>query len=246
VRPKSLLHQAIDGSYICADYELRVTRRCCADDLECAEFDPFQYRASHEIVLAFINRRKDSPINTREVTPLSTGRTVYRLAYGDRHRGATWHDEAHNVVWLLAYAQHEFEGAGDAFPYFKALDADDRLLPTTADYEDLFHAQADRLAHAVPAECVAVLENARAAPGTEVSVDIAGQVHLACCVEKTDGLEEVTIAINYRGLTTDNLPIILASFFPDATPDELENVGGIAGRELGADEVAYRWLRGDD
>jgi hypothetical protein len=242
VRPKSLLHQAIDGSYICADYELRVTRRCCADDLGCAGADPFQYRASHEIVLAFINRRKDSPINTREVTPLSTGRTVYRLAYGDRHRGATWHDDAHNVVWLLAYAQHEFEGTGDAFPYFKALDAKDRLLPDTADYEDLFHAQADRLAHAVPAECIAVLEHGRAALGTEVSDDIAGQVHLACCVEKTDGLEEVTIAIKYRGLTTDNLPIVLASFFPDATPDELEIAGDIAGRQLGADEVAYRWI----
>jgi hypothetical protein len=242
MRPKSLIHQAIDGSYICADYELRVTRRCRADDLDCAEADPFVYRASHEIVLAIINRRKDSPINTREVTPLSTGRTVYRLAYGNRHRGATWYDEAHSVVWLLAYAQHEFEDTGDAFPYFKALDADDRLLPAAADYEDLFHAQADRLAHAVPAECIAALESARAAPGTEVSADIAGQVRLGCCVEETDVLQEVTIAIKYRGLTTDNLPIILASFFPDTTPDELENVGGIADRQLGADEVAYRWL----
>jgi hypothetical protein len=244
VRPKSLLHHAIDGSYICADYELRVTRRCCADDLNCAESDPFVYRASHEIMLAFINRRKDSPINTREVTPLTTGRTVYRLAYGDRHRGATWHDEAHNVVWLLAYAQHEFEGAGDAFPYFKALDAHGRLLPDTADYEDLFHAQAERLAHAVPAECIAVLDDARAAPGTEVTADIAAQVQLACCVETTDGLEEVTIAIKYQGLTTDNLPIILASFFPDATPGQLDNGVDIAGRQLDADEVAYRWLRG--
>lgn len=181
-------------------------------------------------------------MNTREVTPLSTGKTVYRLAYGDRHRGATWHDEAHDVVWLLAYAQHEFEGAGDAFPYFKSLDADDRLLPTVEDYEELFRAQADRLAHAVPAQCLEMLEDARSTPGTEVSGDIAGHVHVVCCVEQADGLEEVTIAIKYRGLTTDSLPIILASFFPDARADRLENVRRIGGRDLDTDEVAYRWL----
>lgn len=243
MRPKSLLHQAIDGSYLCAGYELRITRRCGAEDLDCAELDPFTHRASHEIVRAFINRRQEKPDNTRQVSPLSTGKPVYRLAYGDRHRGATWHDEAHDVVWLLAYAQHEFKREGDAFPYFKALDASGRLLPTTEDYQGLFHARADRLAHAVPADCLDLLTEARATSGAEINGTIASQVHLSCCVETSSELEEITIAIRYQGLTTESLPIILASFFPDASPSELEQAGNIAGRDLSSDEIAYRWIR---
>ena len=217
-----------------------MTRRCCTKELGCEQLDPFTHRASHEIIRAFINRRKDSPDNTRQVTPLSTGRPVYRLAYGDRHRGATWHDEAHGVVWLLAYARHEFKGEGDAFRYFKDLDSNHHLLPTAQDYEDLFHAQASRLAHAVPAECTELLSSARATPGSEVNGVIASQVHLSCCVEVSDSLEETTIAIKYQGLTPESLPIILASFFPDAASDDLEHADNIAGRELSLDEIAYR------
>lgn len=163
---------------------------------------------------------------------------MYRLAYGDRHRGATWYDEAHDVVWLLAYGQHEFKGEGDAFPYFKSLDTEDRLLPTAGDYEDLFRARASRLAHAVPAECIEILNLARAAPGSAVSGVVASQVKLCCCVEASDGLEEVTVAIKYQGLTPESLAIILAAFFPGG--GDLEHAARIADRDLGADEVAYR------
>jgi hypothetical protein len=240
MRPERLLRNAIDGSYLCADYELRVTRRCAEEDLGCPQLDPSVHRASHEMIRAFIHRRQESPDDTRQVAPLSTGRSVYRLAYGDRHRGATWHDEAHQVVWLLAYAQHEFKDQGDAFPYFKALDTEDRLLPTAEDYEDLFRARDARLAQALPADCTDLLTSARCTPGTEVSGTIAQQVELSCCVERTEDLEEVTVAIKYAGLTTENLPIILASFFPDSDPGSFEHAGNIAGRALGSDEIAYR------
>lgn len=235
-----VLHQAIDGSYVCEQYELRVTRRCCEEDLGCPQLDAFAHRASHEIVRAFINRRRDKPDDTRQVTPLSTGRPVYRLAYGDRHRGATWHDAAHAVVWLLAYAQHEFKGTGDAFPFFKELDAQDRLLPTKEDYEDLFLARASRLAHAVPDQCVELLAAARAAPGHELGGIIGSQIELSCCVETTEGIEEVTVAIKYSGITPESLAIVLAAFFPGG--GDLEHASNIAERDLGTDEIAYRLI----
>jgi hypothetical protein len=240
MRAVSLLHQTSNGSYLCAGYELRVTRRCCEEDLDCPSLDPFAHRASHEIIRALVNRRQDKPDDTRTVSPLRTGKQVYRLAYGDRHRGATWHDTAHEVVWLLAYAQHAFEGAGDAFPYFKELDTQDRLLPMTADYEDLFQARAVRLARAVPHECEEVLSRARAEPEVEAVGVIGDHIDLSCCVETSGSLEEVTVAIRHRGLTPESLAIVLASFFPDAAPADLEFSSAIAGRALTIDEVAYR------
>lgn len=242
-----LLHQAIDGSFLCSDYELRVTRRCCEQDLGCPQLDPFVNRASHEIIRAFINRRRDSPDNTRQVAPLTTGRTVYRLAYGERHRGATWHDEAHGVVWLLAYAVHEFKGEGDAFPYFKELDARDRLLPTSEDYEDLFRARAARLAQAVPAECTDLLSSAREALGTEICGVVANHIRVSCSVAAIDSLEEITVAVNYDGLTPESLAIILPSFFPDASAMSLEQADGIAERQINpAVEIAYRAITETD
>ncbi len=161
---------------------------------------------------------------------MSTGKTVYRLAYGDRHRGATWYDEAHRVVWLLAYGQHEFKGAGDAFPYFKGLDAEDRLLPTSEDYEELFRAQSRRLIASVPHECQELMAQARAAPGVEAKAIIGQHVRLSCAVEIVDSLEEVTIALERKGFTPETLAIIMASLFPGG--GDLEYSSTIAGREL--------------
>lgn len=119
VAPTALLHVSIGGSFLCQGYELRVTQRCLEEDLAKPTNEPFEELGGHEIITAFVNRRRDKPDNTRQVAPLTSGKTVYRLAYGDRHRGATWYDEAQDVVWLLAYAQHEFRDGPDAFDYFK-------------------------------------------------------------------------------------------------------------------------------
>lgn len=231
---------ALRGSYLCPDYELRVTGRCLAEDLNRPAADPFRELASHEIITAFINRRRASPEDTRQVAPLSTGRTVYRLAYGDRHRGATWYDEAHGVVWLLAYAQHEFADAGDAFPYFKELDAADRLLPVAADYEALFVARDARLAEVVAHEGRELLNAGRSALGTEIRAVIAAQIEIGLAIDAAEDVEEVTVAIKYQGLTPENLPILLAALFPNASAKDLENPASIAGRSLGNDEIAYR------
>jgi hypothetical protein len=240
-----LINIARHGSYLCVSYELRVTARCLAEDLGRPGDDPFSQLANHEIVVAFINRRRDSPEDTRQVAPLSTGRTVYRLAYGNRHRGATWYDEANRVVWLLAYAQHDFAAAGDAFPYFKELDAADRLLPTADDYRALFEARAARFAEVVAFEAANLLSAARASPGTERRAIIAGQLAVGLVVEiveDLEGVEEITVALRLEDLTPESLPILLAALFPDSAFDDIQTPISLAGRVLGKNEIGYRVL----
>jgi hypothetical protein len=237
-----LVHTSIDGSYLCQDYELRVTERCLREDLARATDEPFQQLAGHEIVKAFINRRSESPTNTRQVAPLSSGATVYRLGYGHRHRGATWYDEDHGVVWLLAYAQHEFDDEGDAFPYFKSLDAEARLLPTAADYEALFRDRDRRFAAVIGAEAADLLGTARKRPGHEHRAVIGGGLGVGIAIEVVETLEEAYLAVKLAGLTQENLPILLAAFFPAQDFESIHDAQALPTRELEPDELGFRCL----
>jgi hypothetical protein len=237
-----LVDVAVRGSYLCAAYELRITARCLDEDLGSGTEASFEELSGHEIVTAFVNRRKDSPTNTRTVAPLSSGEQVYRLAYGERHRGATWFDEANGVVWLLAYAQHEFEDRGDAFPYFKQLDRDDRLLPTAEDYEALFRDRDLRFTQVVEHEAANLLQAARDAPGTEQRAVIGGQFGVGVAVEVVETLEEVWVAVKTGGLTQEYLAILFAALFPEAEFEDIESVSDFADRELDPDELGFRCL----
>jgi hypothetical protein len=142
-------------SFICKRYELRVTRRCLEEDLgrdPDSDFAELLDKATPEIVTALVKKRCDSPMDRSEIAPLSSGRTVYRLAFGDDHRGGTWHDERFGVVWLLAYRLHRSGKPDDAFPYIKGLDEAGRLLPTEADYKALFDDHGHRAAMVAPEE----------------------------------------------------------------------------------------------
>jgi len=126
------------GSFLRERWELRVTRRCLSEDLGCAPDIPFSDVLGREIIKAFVKDREAQPYGTRQVAPLTCNKEVWRLGYGNDHRGATWHDAEHRVIWLLAYhGQHRSGDADDAFPYFKALDGEGRLFPEASDYEAL-------------------------------------------------------------------------------------------------------------
>jgi hypothetical protein len=237
-----LVDVTIGGSYLCEGYELRITERCLAEDLACPSEEPFDELAGHEIVTAFVNRRRNTPTNTRRVAPLTSHQTVYRLAYGHRHRGATWHDEANGVVWLLGYAQHEFEDKGDAFPYFKELDAAHRLLPTKADYTALFRDRDRRFTEVVQHEAEQLLDAAREQPGEEQRAVVGGQLGVGVALEVVETLEEVYLAVKTARLTPENLIILFAAFFPERQFDEIDGTHKLPHRELGEEELAFRCL----
>ncbi|MDX6587245.1 MAG: hypothetical protein QOI31_1718 [Solirubrobacterales bacterium] len=236
-----LVDVARGGSYLCEDYELRITQRCLEQDLGAPSDDPFTDHGDHEIVVALINRRRQTPVDTREVAPLSHGKTVYRLAYGDRHRGATWHDEDNKTIWLLAYAEHTFEDSGDAFPYFKELDARDALLPTEEDYRALFLDRDARFAEVVELECDSLLADAQATPGVEQRTRVGGLLGIGVAIEVVPGLEEATLAVETDGLTQEYMAILFAAFFGPSLED-INDAHEIAGRALGNNELGFRGL----
>lgn len=226
----------------CEAYDLRITRRCLEDDLEYFGEVPFKDLARHEIIKALVKRRSDGPADTREITPLSCGKRVYRLAYGDRHRGATWYDEQHGVVWLLAYARHEFEDRGDAFPYFKELDAEGQLLPRPADYEALLRERDGRLQSEIDTDAKLILDEARENPGREVVGMLGGAVEVTVTVMVVESLGELYVAVQMEGLAKEHFVIALAALFEGRNFEEIETANELPDRALQPGELAFRAL----
>src|SRR5205085_1636063 len=100
----------------------------------------------------------------RDISPLTSGEIVWRLGHQHAHRGAVWHDEENEVIWLCGYQLHESGAPDDAFPYFKDLDAEGRLLPSDDDFSALVEDEGHRFAEAAPAEMLALLAQGRAQP----------------------------------------------------------------------------------
>src|SRR5579863_8583051 len=81
-RPESLVGRAVGGAYICKDWELRVTARCLDEDLHADAETTFAAVEGLEIIKAFKKDRASEPRGPKTISPLSSGETVYRLAYG--------------------------------------------------------------------------------------------------------------------------------------------------------------------
>jgi hypothetical protein len=240
--PSQQSEQFLGAAHPCDAYELRITRRCLEDDLEYFGEAPFEDLAKHEIVKALVKRRSDGPTDTREVSPLSSGKRVYRLAYGDRHRGATWYDERHGVVWLLAYAQHEFEDRGDAFPYFKELDAEGRLLPGPADYEALLRERDDRLQSELGHDAERLIREAHEAPGREVVGILGGAVEVTITITVVESLGELYVAVQMAGVAKEHFVLTLAALFKGRDIEEIETAEAMPNRALHPGELGFRAL----
>jgi hypothetical protein len=168
------------------------------------------------------------------------------LAYGDRHRGATWFDEENQVVWLLAYAQHEFEEGPDAFPYFKELDAEGRLLPGPADLEQLIRDRDARFAATVREDAERLLEEARQAADEEHRAVLGGEIGVGVVIVYVESLEEINAAIETIGLPPEAkevFAILLQVLFPGIGAHDLETIDALPTRALRPGELGLRALR---
>lgn len=244
--PATLVGTPLLSSFICERYELRVTRRCLEEDLgrdPGSEFAELLDRATPEIVTALVNKRSDSPTDRSEIAPLSSGRTVYRLAYGDDHRGGTWHDERFSVVWLLAARLHRSGEPDDAFPYIKGLDEQGRLLPTEEDYKALFDDRGRRAAMVAPEEAQELLAEARANEGVEVRGVLGEAAGVGVVVEVVETLEETAIAFDVNQVPAAWVPLMPAWFFPESRFDDWSHTNAFPTRELAATEICLRYLK---
>ena len=232
------------GSCICSDYELRITRRCLGDDLGLREDATFEDALGHPIVDAFMSQRGQDPLGTKTVGPEAGKRTFYRLARGHDHRAATWYDERHRVVWLCAYARHRSGEPDDAFPYFRDLMAENRMFPAVEDYELLFSDQGHRFAELAIGDAQEALARADLEPGYEVATVLGLTVPVSVVVHLVDDLREIYVSFCLRGLTQEQLLVILAAFRADTEFGDWELIDALPHRALrDADaEIGYRLL----
>ena len=204
----------------------------------------------HELVRKFVELRAQDPRGTQKVQPLDNASEVYTLHAG-RWRGATWHDQANNAVWLLAGGFHRSGERTDAYPHFKQLDAAGLLAPTEEDYELLFHIQERTFAEAVLEEAEGLVRQARAVSPAEVRSILGGTVPVSVVVLREADVELLYLAVSMRleegGLRppAEWLPILWAAFFPwveepltDLSPEE-----EIGGRPRMENELIFAALR---
>ena len=226
-------------SLVLHDRLLRVTFRCLAEDLDRGGV-ALEDLSGEPIVQAFVRERREKFIGTRDVSPLSSGRRVSVLGQGDRHRGGTWHDTEHGVIWLLAYGDHRSGAPNDFYPYCKTLDERGVLLPSEADYEALFRERDQIFARRLMIEAPLLLKRAREHPGEELTATLGGRFGTGVTVEVAEDLEAITVAIDTRSLSVwTYISAILGSLAP---ADGWDQVGSMPSRELAGHEVAYEWI----
>lgn len=240
--PPSLVKEAHRGGFVCAEWELRITRRCLKEDLGRDRDTPFENLLGQEIVKALVGERFDKTESTRQVSPLTTGRKVWVLARGDDHRGGTWYDAQNRVVWLLAYRRHRSGDDADFFPYAKELDEAGSLLPSAEDYEWLFKDRDHRFAAAVRLEAPLILKKARSHPG-EHRVMLGGAYGACVAVEVADEVGATSVAFRVETVPKDYVPVILSALHPGA---EWELSASMPGRQIDNDEIAFTCVYGSE
>ena len=238
--PASLRNTANRRSYLGEKYELRITGRCLEEDLRASRDTPFDDLLGQDIIKGFTNKRGSSPLG-EEFTGHGTGQALYKLRYGD-FRGATWHDDVEDVIWLLAAGRHRSGSPDDVYPYMEQLGKDARLLPDEEDYEALFDDRAERAAEVVPEEAAELLTAAREQPGTERNGVLGGQARVSVVVEVVDGVEEVCIAFSMTAVPAEWVVLIPAWFVPTSRYEEWMDTASFPTRPLQTDEICLRWV----
>lgn len=224
------------------DRELRITRRCLRDDLDGGIDADFEAVASHPIVKAFVRERREKFEGSSRVEPLESGKAISVVRHQHEHRGATWHDENHEVIWLVAYGRHQSGMPGDFFPFCKRLDQAGILLPTVEDYEALYRERDLRLARMLVVDPPLLLKRARES-GKEEHAQIGGRFGTAVSVEFADEIEAISVAFDTRAENFyKTLPVILAAFVPGASFEDWEGLDQMPARELEGYEIAFSYV----
>ncbi len=241
-RPESLVGRAVGGAYICKDWELRVTARCLDEDLHADAETTFAAVEGLEIIKAFKKDRASEPGGPKTISPLSSGETVYRLAYGHDHRGGTYYDEEEAVIWLVAFGRHRSGKPDDFYPRCKQLDAEDRLLPVEGDLERMYRERDKRFVEAVTIEAPLALKAARNTDG-EYKCTIGGELRTALAIEVVEELEATAITVafkpagegSFQQVTLEQGQVLLQAI----TSGTWEMITRMPSRNLDPDEVAF-------
>jgi len=244
---ESHINTAVRGSYLLAEYELRITARCLEEDLGAVRDAPIGDLVDHPIVKALVKDRATDPDAGKTIGPGAGDDTIRRLGFGHDHRGATWWDRTEKVVWLCAYhGTHRSGAADDPFKkHFRELIAAKRMKPTAADYEALFAERDERFVDLVQGDAQALLAEARREPGAEKRAVVGGEANVGCLVEVVETLDETYVAFFVEEVTYERFVILLNAFYVSRF-EEWEPVKEMPHRPIDerSGEVCYRYLRG--
>lgn len=223
-------------------WALRITQRCLTEDLgqpPDAPADPAATAGSHPLVRAFVQERGQT---THGPDPLKcaweTGAPVFTIHHGTS-RGATWHHEALNVVWLL--------GIADAHNYGRLCDLadDDRLMPTAADVEKVVADQAPTFARALVEDVPVLINLARQNAGQIVEGVVARTVPVRLRMDPDGRAPLLTVAVDQRlqpeGLRLPGgwLARLAMAFFPETPFEQFSWVTDLGGQPLQDSEIAF-------
>jgi len=230
-----------------ANLILRVTARCLLEDLRFAVEDldrPIEELAGRSpLIRAFVDQRSQLPIGQETIQGLTSRIVAYALHSGE-DRGATWHQERAGVVWLLAAAFHRSGKRTDAYPYFRQLDREGRLLPTREDAVRLANSLTPTIARSLLQEVPVLRDQARRQPGVIQHGLIGGRIAVRLVYEAGE-TPLLTVAISQRlrpgvvDVPADWLIRVAAAFLPDTPADKLSVAWDLAGEELDPTEVAF-------
>jgi hypothetical protein len=232
----------VGGACLCENYELRVTQRCLTEDLSYSADATFSEALAHDIVRAFRRERSAAPVGSGTVGPAAGANTLHRLRHTDDHRGATWFDEEHGVVWLCAYGFHRSGEPDDAFHHFHRLIDEERIRPEVGDYVALLTDREQRFAEIVRAGAPGLLEEARHEPEQAVTVTLGG-VDMSVVIVVVETLQETYVAIaGQSGVVNRRRTLmILSAFYPEAEIGEWSVRYELPTRALDAARLEVCW-----
>lgn len=212
-------------------YDLRITLRCLQEELHMSRGDanvPVD-EIAHDLVRAFVEKRRTHPKGNEPFVLPKHGPIADKIRWTERWRGATLYDSGENVVWLLGFGFHTSGRPDDVYEILEELDRQEKLLPTTDDFDLLLDAREANLPDLLRENAEEMLEEARANPGTEVRRVIGGTFPISVVIERENGMTATWLAISYRLLRGEIDPppewqqFILAAFFPGRRPEEIQS-----------------------
>jgi hypothetical protein len=177
---------------------VRPTIRCLAEDLRrpLPPLDESLEDVDHELLDEVRRLAPESPTGQKRILSIDYP-LVFRIRLG-RLRGATWIDDVHEIVWLLAAETREEGSRDDAYEYFESLHRSGKLLPTQEDRLRDRAETAARFFSSLRHEAPTLVEAAREKAGSEIRATLGRAVEVVLLIAKSDDLEEVWLAVDYR------------------------------------------------
>ena len=200
---------------------------------------PFEEAVRHPIVAALQEKRCSETGSGKTVGPAAEVATLYHLGAGEDHRGATWFDVDHGVVWLCAYGWHRSGEADDAFQRFVELIQKDEIYPDEGDYRRLLGARAHRFVELAPINAQALRDQALQDPGTVQGGELGRRVRVRVRGEASGDIAEMSLAFAPGSLNQREIAFILRCFAPDAEASLTDVADTLAGSPLLPGEIAF-------